>query len=144
MNLREIRGRIMNNRRIPGSKANLALAIACVALSGSAGLLSTHAGAQNPPGAQTAPSNLPLGVQDVVQLTRAGIGEDPILARVRKANISYDLTSDQIIYLRNMGVSENVIAALIGPSDGSPAPAATPIVTTPPLPAAPVAPVNAA
>jgi curli biogenesis system outer membrane secretion channel CsgG len=48
-----------------------------------------------------------------VKLTKAGMSEDLIVARIKKAGVSYDLTDDQLIYLKNQGVSENVIAALL-------------------------------
>jgi hypothetical protein len=126
----------MNDRKLSGSTtANFAIALACIALSGPSGPLVTCVSAQIPTNDQAATANLPAGVQDVVQLTKAGIGEDPILAKIKKANISYDLTTDQIISLKNLGVSENVITALIG-SSAAPQPAASPAPVVPPAPVA--------
>jgi curli biogenesis system outer membrane secretion channel CsgG len=63
--------------------------------------------------AQTVPANLPPGVEYVVQLIKAGFGEDAILAKIKKAGVPYNLTNDQLIYLKNQGVSEKVIEALL-------------------------------
>jgi len=67
---------------------------------------------------QSDPANLPPGVQDVLKLTRAGLSEDLILTQVKTAGATYTLTADQIIYLSNQGVSQNVIKALL-PAPGS-------------------------
>ncbi|MGA2865029.1 MAG: DUF6600 domain-containing protein [Verrucomicrobiota bacterium] len=81
--------------------------------------------------AQTAAVNLPPGVQDVVKLVRAGISDDVVLAQVKNTGASYSLTADQIIYLRDQGVSQAVIGALLGSGN-----AAVPVNPTP-APAAP-------
>jgi hypothetical protein len=72
--------------------------------------------------AQTATTNLPPAIQDVIKLTRAGITEEVILAELKSAGVSYKLTPDQIIYLSNQGVSESVIQALIRSEAPVPAP----------------------
>jgi hypothetical protein len=85
--------------------------------------------------AQQPPSNLPAGVQDVVKLTKAGMSEDVILAQVKNAGATYNLTADQLIYLSDQGVSQNVIKSLMA-APGSPAvttpPTTLPSPTTPP------------
>lgn len=78
---------------------------------------------------------LPPGVQDVVKLKQAGLSDEVILAQIRNSGAAYNLTADQIIYLKNQGVSQMVIQTLIGGN-----PAATPTVnaapTASPAPAA--------
>lgn len=56
---------------------------------------------------------LPPGVQDVVKLAQAGISDDVILAQIKTAGASYNLTADQIIQLKNQGVSQPVIKSLL-------------------------------
>jgi len=90
-------------------------------------------GAANTCLAQTPPPDLPPGVQDVVKLTKAGLSEDVILSKVKATAASYNLTTDQIIYLSQQGVPQTVISALIG-GGGQPAPAPTPAPTPPPQP----------
>jgi len=65
-------------------------------------------------------TNLPVGIQDVIKLTRAGMTEEVILAQVKSAGVSYSLTPDQLIYLSNQGVSQNVIEALIRRDEPAP------------------------
>jgi len=81
---------------------------------------------------------LPPGIQDVVKLTQAGISEDVILSQIKNNQAVYNLTADQIILLKNQGVSQNVIKALISGGSSMPAPLpAVPAPATPP-PDAPV------
>jgi|CZKM01.1.fsa_nt_gi hypothetical protein len=91
--------------------------------------------------AQTTPS-LPPGVQDVVKLVKAGLGEEVILAHIKNTGAFYSLSADQLISLHDQGVSENEIKALLGagsptvPANPAPAPAPAPVVTSPaPTPA---------
>ena len=103
--------------------------LVCIALGG---LCGTAVNAQTP-------QNLPAGVQDVVKLTKAGLSEKIILSKVTQDGVSYNLTTDQIIYLKNQGVPESVIDALVqsGPAGAPPAPVSTP--SAPPLPPPPQA-----
>jgi hypothetical protein len=125
------------------------VAIACLA----AGLVLQTTAIHCP--AQTAPS-LPPGVQDVVNLVKAGLGEEVVLAHIRSTGAYYSLSADQLIYLHQQGASENEIKALLGassqtvPPNPAPAPALMPAVnsfapapataTYAPAPVAPVAP----
>jgi len=67
---------------------------------------------------------------DVIGLTKAGFSEDGILAKVKSAGKSYDLTTEQMIYLKSQGVSENIISALL---QAIPATIPSPPVNTPSL-----------
>ena len=65
-------------------------------------------------GASTARAQaLPPGVQDVVKLSQAGISDEVILTQIRNNAAIYNLTADQIILLKNQGVSQPVIKALL-------------------------------
>jgi hypothetical protein len=77
---------------------------------------------------------LPPGVQEVVKLVKAGISEDVVLAQIQHNGAYYNLSTDQIIYLHDQGVTQSEIKALIG-SGGSVAPAAP--ASVPPSPIAP-------
>ncbi len=111
----------MKTPRLADMTVTLAIGVACIALSGPFGMLATVARAQD------ATVDVPAGVQDVVKLTKAGMSEDIILAKVKKTGVSYDLSTDQMIYLKNQGVSQNVITALLqaGPASAPAAPAST-------------------
>jgi len=83
---------------------------------------------------------VPPGVQDVVKLSQAGISDDVILAQIKNTGAFYNLTADQIIYLKNAGVSQTVIKALMGggaSAMGVP-PAPAPMVPAPPVAPAPL------
>jgi hypothetical protein len=72
-------------------------------------------------------AGLPPGVSDVVKLVQAGMKEDVVLAKIRNDGLSYNLTTDQIIYLSNAGIPQDIIAALMQKADGgSVAPAGAP------------------
>lgn len=97
--------------------------------------------------AQSAPT-LPPGVQDVVKMSQAGLGEDVIMAQVKNTGATYQLNADQIIYLSKSGVSQNIIKTLITDAIApipttAPAPVPSATVPTPPVatvpPAAPIA-----
>ncbi len=90
--------------------------------------------------AQTAAVTVPPGVQDVVKLSKAGIGEDVILSQVRNNGATYSLNVDQIIYLKEQGVSQNVIKALMGTGAPAVSPNPAPAPVQPAIPNAPVAP----
>jgi hypothetical protein len=91
---------------------------------------------------QVAP--LPPGVQDIVKLSKSGLGDDVVLAQIRNGGASYNLTVDQILYLRDQGLSQNVIKALLGTGGAAPvATAPTPaeaIAAPAPMVTAPTAP----
>jgi hypothetical protein len=61
------------------------------------------------------PASLKLStpLSDVVKLIQAGVGEDVLMAFITGAADPFDASSDAIIYLHDLGVSSNVITALI-------------------------------
>jgi hypothetical protein len=123
----------MKNQILRDVKAVTTIVLACATLEWAAWNPGSSCQAQTnlpAPPADTAPQpppNLPESVKDVVKLSRAGLTEDVILAKIRNDGISCNLTTDQIIYLSNAGVSQNAIAALLQTKPGSaPAPSANP------------------
>jgi len=57
---------------------------------------------------------LPYGVEDVLKLSRANINDDIILNYVQSSGTIYNLTPQDIVYLRNQGVSDRVVNAMVG------------------------------
>jgi hypothetical protein len=53
------------------------------------------------------------GMSQVLQLVQAKVGEDTIIAFIQSSRNSYGLTADQIIYLKQQGVSDAVITAML-------------------------------
>jgi hypothetical protein len=56
---------------------------------------------------------LPYGVEDILKLSRAGISDTIILRYMEVAAIAYQLEPDHLIYLRDQGVSEPVVHAML-------------------------------
>src|ERR1700692_4202632 len=89
-------------------------------------------------GAQDAPkaSAGSLTIEDVVTLSKAGVAEEVIVARVKHNAKAFDLNGDEILALKNSGVSETVIKYMMDPSQPY-APAPPPTAAHPGPPAKP-------
>ena len=74
-------------------------------------LLAGSVAAQNSP-TTTAPQ-LAYGVPQILQLSQAKISDDTIIAYIHNSGNSYGLNADQIIYLRQQGVSDNVLNVML-------------------------------
>ncbi len=99
------------------SAASLVVAALCLAL------------AQEPP--QTTAAS--LTIEDVLSLSKAGVAEDVIVARVKHNAKAFDLNSDEILALKKDGVSETVIKYMMDPSQPySPPPPPTTVRAGPP------------
>ncbi len=76
--------------------------------------------AAEPAASEAAAPALPYGVPQVIQLSQAQISESTIVAYVKNSGNSYGLDASQIIYLRQQGVSDNVLNAMLSqPKPGS-------------------------
>ena len=97
--------------------------------------------ASTPAAADSAPAGLPYGVEDVLKLSRAQVSEDVILNYVHHSGTIYSLGPNDIVYLRNEGVSDRVVNTMLDQRQNVPAQAAA---QTAPLsaPAAAQAPVS--
>src|SRR5690349_16948523 len=66
------------------------------------------------PSTQVAVSTgLPPAANEVVKLTRAQVSEDVIISYVQNSRSTSSLSSDDIVRLRNEGVTDRVINALL-------------------------------
>jgi len=63
--------------------------------------------------AQNSPPALPYGVPQVLQLAQAKVPDDTIVAYIHNSGNRYNLNADQIIYLRQQGISDNVITVML-------------------------------
>jgi len=88
----------------------------------------------------------PLAIEDVIQMSRAGVSDELIIARVKRNAKAFDFNTAEIVELRKSGVSETVIKYLVDPSlpYSPPTPAAAPAGTAaaPAGPAVPAAPLD--
>ena len=86
-------------------------------------------------------------VDKVIGLAKAGLGEDLIVKAIVKDNLKADLGADEMVRLKQAGVTDKVISAMMDPSSAgsSPAPSPAPVAAAAPTPApAPVAIIPAA
>lgn len=95
--------------------------------------------------AQTTATNAPAlspDLQEVVTLSREQMGDEIITNYIVSSGKSYQLSADQIVYLKNQGVSSTVLNTLIQTASlpANPDPAA-PVITAanPPIPSGPPA-----
>jgi hypothetical protein len=62
---------------------------------------------------ETARPRLPYGADDVLKLSRAQVSEDIIQNYIQNSGTVYNLTPNEIVYLRNEGVSDRVINTML-------------------------------
>jgi hypothetical protein len=72
--------------------------------------------------AQTAPLPLSYGVSQIIQLSQANVSEGTIVNYIQNSGSSYGLDANQIVYLKQQGVSDAVINTMLN----QPRPAAPP------------------
>lgn len=76
-----------------------------------------------PMAANVVAPQMPYGVSQILQLSQAKVGDDTINAYIKNSGNSYGLNSDQIIYLKQQGVSDAVITTMLNqPKPGASAP----------------------
>src|SRR5436189_986346 len=61
----------------------------------------------------SSPAKLPFGVEDVLKLSRANISEDIILNYVQNSGTIYNLGPQDLVHLRDQGVSDHVLNAML-------------------------------
>ena len=64
-----------------------------------------------PAGYSATPPTLSNGVPQILQLVHGKISDDTIIAYINNSRINYALDANQIIYLRQQGVSDLVITS---------------------------------
>ena len=88
------------------------------------------------------PSHSRLTVNDVIQLSQASVGDDVIIKQIQKKGHRFDLSTSDILRLKDSGVSNQVIRAMVDPSSVVVSPTAPPTAavqqkTVPPSSATP-------
>lgn len=56
----------------------------------------------------------PMDNQDVIRLTRAGLNEDLIITKIKSSPTNFDTSTDGIVQLKQAGVKDRVLAAVLG------------------------------
>jgi hypothetical protein len=64
-----------------------------------------------------------MTVDDVIKLSKAGLSDDLIVEQIEKKGQRLDLSTEQLIQLKQAKVSDRVIAAMIDPTGGTVTPA---------------------
>jgi hypothetical protein len=59
------------------------------------------------------PANLSAGLPEIVKLGQSGVSEDVLLAYVEKSNHLFNPSVDEIVYLKDIGISDSVVAAMV-------------------------------
>ena len=66
--------------------------------------------------AQPAPTTAPLSVEDIVKLSKEGISEDVLIAKIKKNAKAFDLSPDEMVELKKLGITDSVIKLLLDPT----------------------------
>ena len=82
-------------------------------------------------------------VDKVVNMVKAGLGEDLIIKAIVKDNLQADLSAEDMVRLKQAGASDRVISAVMDPASASQAPAAVAPAVPPASAPAPVQAVGA-
>jgi hypothetical protein len=83
------------------------------------------------PVAQDNPVALPYGVPEVLKLVQAQVGDDTTIAYIQNSGTLYGLTASEIIYLRQQGVSDRVLSAMLNKRSQTAAAASSPQASQP-------------
>ena len=59
------------------------------------------------------PVQLSYGVGDILKMARAKVGDEVIVAFIRKSGRRYNMSADEIVYLRKEGVSDLVLTTML-------------------------------
>jgi len=62
---------------------------------------------------ETHPVQLSPGVPEILKLGRAHVGDEIIIAFIRNSGRTYHLSVSEILYLREQGVSDQVVTAML-------------------------------
>jgi hypothetical protein len=84
------------------------------------------------------PPPLAYGVPQILKLAQANVTDDVIIAYIHNSGNSYGLDADQIIYLRQQGISDKVLTTMLAqprPASAPTAPPPAPVAYAQPTPA---------
>jgi hypothetical protein len=96
-----------------------------------------------PEKAPAVPASLSPGAAEVVKLATSGVGDEVVLAYITNSQALFDLSANDVLYLKDLGLSPEVTTAMLNHDSmlRSQAPPTAPAPAAPaPAPAAPAAP----
>lgn len=59
------------------------------------------------------PANISPGAAEVIRLAESGVGDDVVVAYIQNSQAPFNLVADDVLYLRDVGLSSPVIAAML-------------------------------
>lgn len=80
----------------------------------------------------TAPAKLSPGVDEIVRLAQAGVGDDVLQAYIENSSVAYKLSVDEILYLHDLGLSAEMISTIVRHNQSLAAQPTPPTATPPP------------
>lgn len=66
------------------------------------------------PPAQDTSAVQPMTMQDIIDMSKAGVGDKVIIDQMKATQSAFELSARDIVDLKNAGVSDQVIGAMIG------------------------------
>jgi hypothetical protein len=81
--------------------------------------------------AQSSATPQTYGGTDIVKMNKANVGDTTIISYIKSSGNSYNLNADQIIFLKQQGISDAVITAMLSQPNPGAAPATLPMPATP-------------
>jgi hypothetical protein len=105
---------------------NLQNALPALWVAAGLALFATAVVAEDLPAATAPP--LAYGVPQILKLAQAKVNDDVIIAYIHNSGNSYGLDADQIIYLRQQGISDKILTTMLA----QPGPASVPAPVAPP------------
>jgi hypothetical protein len=61
-----------------------------------------------------------VSLEDVAKMTQANVSDEIIIDKIRQTNVAYSLTGDQLVWLKQQGVSDRVVRAMQTNGYGTP------------------------
>src|SRR4051794_32700686 len=66
--------------------------------------------------AQQVPAADPMSVDLIVKLSKEGVSEDVLIAKIKKNGKAFDLNGDELVELKKLGVADSVVKTLLDPT----------------------------
>src|SRR6267378_3661769 len=64
-------------------------------------------------GPVTPPSDISPAAAEVIKLASSGVADDVILAYINNSQGSFELSANEVLYLKDLGISSQVVTAMI-------------------------------
>jgi len=96
-----------------------------------------------PPAAKKAAAPAAMTNQDVIRLVKAKVSDDLVVAKINQSKTRFDTSVDALVALKEAGVSDTVVSAMMNAGAGSSSAPPKPATSSAPTPAGAIAPAPA-